>query len=90
MSKVTRPDGEKRPTWRYPTAEMQSMACSQLEMLESCRNVMEEVRDQMKLLNQLLHCSNFMNIPDTLQQIRRNTRKPKARRGLPVHRLRGK
>ncbi|MBZ5702110.1 MAG: hypothetical protein LAN84_09705 [Acidobacteriia bacterium] len=66
------------------------MDCSQIEMLESCRNVMEEVRDELKKLNDFLQCPNFVSIPETLRQIRRNTREPKARRGGAVHRERTK
>jgi hypothetical protein len=36
-----------------------------------------DIRDELKQLNRLLHCSNFLNIPSELGHIRRNTLKPR-------------
>lgn len=40
--------------------------------------VMMDIRDELKRLNRLLHCQNFLLIPAKLDGIRRNTtRKPR-------------
>lgn len=41
--------------------------------------VLMDIRDELKRLNQLLHCSNFVAIPHTLAAIRRNTTKKKRK-----------
>lgn len=38
--------------------------------------VLMDLRDELKKLNSLLHCSNFISIPEKLNAIRRNTSKP--------------
>jgi hypothetical protein len=38
------------------------------------------IRDELKQLNALLHCSNFTGIPATLRSIRKNTAKPRRKR----------
>jgi hypothetical protein len=43
--------------------------------------VLLAIRDELKSLNALLHCSNFTAIPDILRSVKRNTtkrRKPRA------------
>lgn len=37
--------------------------------------VLMDIRDELKTLNQLFHCSNFVAIPTILRAIRRNTTK---------------
>lgn len=37
--------------------------------------VLMDIRDELKELNRLLHCSNFVAIPTILRTIRRNTTK---------------
>jgi len=41
-----------------------------------------DIRDELKKLNGLLHCQNFIAIPRKLDEIRRNTakKKPRARK----------
>lgn len=39
-----------------------------------------DIRRELKKLNRLLHCSNFMEIPWKLNKIARNTTKPRRRR----------
>lgn len=41
--------------------------------------VLMDIRDELKSLNRLLHCSNFISIPDKLNAIRRNTAKPRKK-----------
>jgi hypothetical protein len=38
------------------------------------------IRDELQTLNRLLHCHNFTNIPQKLDRIVLNTRKPKRRK----------
>lgn len=38
-----------------------------------------DIRDELQKLNSLLHCHNFVVIPDILRTIRRNTTKPKKK-----------
>jgi hypothetical protein len=42
--------------------------------------VMQDIRDELKKLNAIFHCSNALEIPTILRQIRRNTTKHKAKR----------
>lgn len=37
--------------------------------------VLMDLRDELKKLNTLLHCSKFTSLPDTLRKIERNTRR---------------
>lgn len=41
--------------------------------------VLMDIRRELKRLNALLACPNFVGIPETLRGIRRNTAKPKRR-----------
>jgi hypothetical protein len=34
-----------------------------------------DIRDELKAMNRILHCSNFLQIPHKLDEIRRNTAK---------------
>lgn len=38
------------------------------------------IYQELKRLNTLLHCSNFVGIPGTLRAIRKNTAKPKRKK----------
>lgn len=42
--------------------------------------VLMDIRDEMKRLNEVLHCHNFLNMPSKLERIARNTSKPKRRK----------
>lgn len=39
-----------------------------------------DIRDELQALNRILNCRNFLDIPRKLDQIRRNTTKPKRRK----------
>jgi hypothetical protein len=43
--------------------------------------VLMDIRDEIQRLNSLLHCNNFTQIPHILRSIRRNTAKPRKKRG---------
>lgn len=42
--------------------------------------VLMDIRDELKALNSLLHCSNFQAIPQMLRRISSNTAKPRKPR----------
>lgn len=42
--------------------------------------VLMDLRDELKRLNTLLHCSNFVGIPGVLRRISKNTAKPRPKR----------
>lgn len=53
--------------------------------------LLNDIREELKLLNAVLHCPNFMDIPHKLERIKRNTtkkRKPRAK-GKPKLRVVG-
>lgn len=41
--------------------------------------ILMDIRDQLRTLNALLRCPNFLNIPTSLRQIERNTKRKKKR-----------
>lgn len=43
-------------------------------------SVLMDLRDELKSLNGVLHCPNFLDIPRILRQVRRNTAKPKPKK----------
>jgi len=42
--------------------------------------VLMDVRRELKRLNELLYCPNFVGIPQDLREIKRNTKKPAKRK----------
>jgi len=40
-----------------------------------------DIRRELRKLNNVLHCQNFLTIPYKLDAIRRNTQKPKRKKG---------
>lgn len=46
--------------------------------------VLMDLRDELKKLNALLHCGNFVAIPGVLREIRENTKPRKKRRKRPA------
>jgi len=72
MSKVKRNGISQRPSWNYMFDGWPGPERAAVEMLESCRNTMEEVRDELRKLNALLACRNFTSIPTTLRGIRKD------------------
>lgn len=45
-------------------------------------NVCEDIRDELKSMNAILHCSNFLEIPQILRSVRASTGRipPKSKR----------
>lgn len=42
--------------------------------------LLQDIRAELKRLNELLHCSNFTSIPNKLERIRINTAKPRKKK----------
>ena len=42
--------------------------------------VLMDIRDELKRLNALLHCSNFIAIPNILRDVKRNTARKRKRK----------
>jgi hypothetical protein len=42
--------------------------------------VLMDIRDELQVLNRLLACPNFIDIPNILRAIRRNTTKPRRKK----------
>lgn len=47
---------------------------------DAALSVLMDLRDELKRLNSLLHCSNFVDIPRILRTIRRNTTRRRPRK----------
>lgn len=43
--------------------------------------VLMDIRDELKRMNSLFHCIRFQSMPGTLESIRRNTAKPRPKKG---------
>lgn len=50
------------------------------QLAEAHLAVLMDIRDELKLLNRLLHCENFQRIPRKLDRISFNTAKPRKRK----------
>jgi hypothetical protein len=73
-SEIVRAGKSHRPSWNYASATTErGLAHDSLEMMESVRNVLEDIRGELKSLNSLLHCANFQQIPHRLKRISHNT-----------------
>jgi hypothetical protein len=72
MATTSRYGKEQRPEWDYQFREWPGGERATLEMMEACRNTMEEVRDELRKMNSILNCKNFISIPATLRGIRRD------------------
>lgn len=51
--------------------------------------ILMDIRDELKRLNAVLHCPNFLDIPRKLDKVERNTKKKRRRRvvGKPALRV---
>lgn len=48
---------------------------------ESIRTaLLMDIRDELKAINRVLNCSNFLTLPKVLADIKRNTTKPKRKK----------
>lgn len=71
-SNVTRGGKAIRPTWDHRDSR-RTLDAVQLEMLESLRNVCEDISAELQQLNRVFGCHNFQAIPRKLDRISRNT-----------------
>lgn len=56
-----------------------SVEHSQLAVLQDIRDELKELNGEMRSLNNLLNCPNFLTMPRTLRAIQRNTSKKKRK-----------
>ena len=77
-SEIQRGNKMVRPAFIYDD-EGRTIEKTQCELLESCRNVMEDVVSELRRLNSTLNCPNFLRIPRSLRKIASNTAKPKRK-----------
>lgn len=55
--------------------------CGELSTWDGAKlAVLMDIRDELKRLNGLLNCQNFISIPKKLEAIRKNTAKPRAKK----------
>ncbi len=84
MSDVSRSDGRwRRPAWCYTRtpSEFPGHESALLEMLESVRNAVEQVRDELRGIRA---CNSIAGALRDVRQIRRNTAKRKYVRKVTV------
>jgi hypothetical protein len=62
----------KDAAWIVTNSEGQVVSWEQVQVA-----VLMDLRDELKRLNALLHCSNFTAIPNILRAVRSNTAKPR-------------
>lgn len=65
----------KGRSWNIWMNDDGSIPVEQLQVL-----LLQEVRDELKSMNSILHCTNFLDIPWILKQIKLNTNKPKTKK----------
>jgi len=46
--------------------------------------VLMDIRDELQKLNRVFNCGNFLNVPNVLREISRNTAKPRRKRRKEV------
>jgi hypothetical protein len=85
-SNITSAHGEERPSWNYrrkPKGESQwqSYEQAQLEMMESARNVLEDIRR-----SQMLQCDVAHAIKDMAKTLRRIDRRLAKLEGAKLNR----
>ena len=70
----------KDQNWSLPDGYKQSDG-SRTHSWESIQvSLLMDLRDELKSLNRLLHCSNFIAIPRKLDRIGRNTEKKRRKK----------
>jgi len=66
--------GHRRANVDWELPDKGSLTIEQAELA-----VLMDIREQLRALNRLLGCENFIAIPRVLREIRSNTAKPKER-----------
>lgn len=74
-SEINRDGKQVRPSFisHAPASKTWSHESVMSEMIESVRNVLEDVRHELKEINRTLGCHEFQAIPRRLRRISRNT-----------------
>ena len=71
----------KNEQWRLNekgTKKKNGSLCYSLDTIQTA--ILMDIRDELRDLNHLLRCPNFIGIPTTLQDIKRNTTKPRRKK----------
>lgn len=68
----------KDVAWNFNTVQGKPNTVTNCQ--EARLAVLMDIRDELKKLNGLLRCQNFIDIPHVLKDIRRNTHKPPPKR----------
>lgn len=66
--------------WNLPEGERKPNGSTSHSWESIHSALLMDIRDELKRLNGLLHCANFVDIPRRLERIARNTTKPKRRK----------
>ena len=61
--------------WSIPCNEAGTVSWDGAKMA-----VLMDLRDELRKLNKIIHCDNFLRIPQKLDQIQRNTKRRAAKR----------
>lgn len=67
--------------WNLPAPDIQTLEQARLALLM-------DIRDELKRINQVLNCSNFLDLPRQVTLIRRNTTRRKKKTAIaksPAH-----
>lgn len=68
----------KDENWNMPAGEPNTNGSGRVHSWDSIKvSLLMDIRDELKSLNAVLHCTNFLSIPQKLDAISANTRKPK-------------
>ncbi len=70
----------KDQNWNLPEGTPTSNGSREHQWNSILVALLMDIRDELKSMNAILHCSNFLRIPHKLDEIRRNTAKKKPRK----------
>lgn len=74
---------KKDKNWAVANDEGKTLSWDEVQVA-----VMMDIRDELKRLNAVLHCPNFLDIPHKLERIKRNTTKKRKPRVVAKPKLR--
>lgn len=70
----------KDQNWNLPEGNPTANGCREHQWDSIHAALLMDIRDELKSMNAILHCSNFLRIPQKLDEIRRNTAKMRKRK----------
>lgn len=66
----------KNTDWNLPGPQLENWSQASVAVLM-------DIRDELQALNRIIGCPNFIRIPQILDQISKNTTKPRKRKPKP-------